>query len=154
MWSTLRRCHRCRQFPKTALRQTLQRPERWRPEDRPRLSPHQSRVRILPQNSLSARTYPFDLLPSCGFDDFTHRIENESRSCVIAKIRSCAGSFLKGLFLPSDARRRDGRVAEGARLESVFTRKGNVGSNPTLSASSFSLLYLTCCDTVSDTEMR
>ena len=29
---------------------------------------------------------------------------------------------------------RDGRVAEGARLESVFTRKGNVGSNPTLSA--------------------
>jgi hypothetical protein len=34
-------------------------------------------------------------------------------------------------------RRRDGRVAEGARLESVFTRKGNVGSNPTLSASTF-----------------
>ena len=31
-------------------------------------------------------------------------------------------------------RRRDGREAEGARLESVFTRKGNVGSNPTLSA--------------------
>jgi hypothetical protein len=36
------------------------------------------------------------------------------------------------LFLSSS--RRDGRVAEGARLESVFTRKGNVGSNPTLSA--------------------
>jgi hypothetical protein len=34
-----------------------------------------------------------------------------------------------------NVRRRDGRVAEGARLESVFTRKGNVGSNPTLSAS-------------------
>jgi hypothetical protein len=31
-------------------------------------------------------------------------------------------------------------VAEGARLESVFTRKGNVGSNPTLSAS-FSITY-------------
>jgi hypothetical protein len=30
-------------------------------------------------------------------------------------------------------------VAEGARLESVFTRKGNVGSNPTLSASKSSL---------------
>ena len=28
-------------------------------------------------------------------------------------------------------------MAEGARLESVFTRKGNVGSNPTLSANSF-----------------
>ena len=31
--------------------------------------------------------------------------------------------------------RRDVRVAEGARLESVFTRKGNRGSNPRLSAS-------------------
>ena len=30
-------------------------------------------------------------------------------------------------------------MAEGARLESVFTRKGNVGSNPTLSASTFGL---------------
>jgi hypothetical protein len=36
--------------------------------------------------------------------------------------------------------RRDGRVAEGARLESVFTRKGNVGSNPTLSAIFFNNL--------------
>jgi hypothetical protein len=40
----------------------------------------------------------------------------------------------EGIVLPK-FRRRDGRVAEGARLESVFTRKGNVGSNPTLSAS-------------------
>jgi hypothetical protein len=31
-------------------------------------------------------------------------------------------------------------VAEGARLESVFTRKGNVGSNPTLSATFFNNL--------------
>src|SRR5438445_9555879 len=31
-------------------------------------------------------------------------------------------------------RRRDGRVAEGARLESVFRGNSNVGSNPTLSA--------------------
>ena len=30
--------------------------------------------------------------------------------------------------------RRDGRVVEGARLESVYTVKGIVGSNPTLSA--------------------
>ena len=29
---------------------------------------------------------------------------------------------------------RDGRVAEGARLESVYTLTGIVGSNPTLSA--------------------
>ncbi len=32
--------------------------------------------------------------------------------------------------------RRDGRVAEGARLESVFAGNRNVGSNPTPSASS------------------
>ena len=31
-------------------------------------------------------------------------------------------------------------MAEGARLESVFTRMGNVGSNPTLSASSLLML--------------
>ena len=31
-------------------------------------------------------------------------------------------------------------MAEGARLESVFTRKGNVGSNPTLSAIFFNNL--------------
>jgi hypothetical protein len=30
--------------------------------------------------------------------------------------------------------RRGGRVAEGARLERVWARKGLVGSNPTLSA--------------------
>src|SRR6185369_17672235 len=35
-------------------------------------------------------------------------------------------------------KRRDGRVAEGARLESVFRGNSNVGSNPTLSASNFS----------------
>ncbi len=33
--------------------------------------------------------------------------------------------------------RRGVRVAEGARLESVFARKCDVGSNPTLSAMSF-----------------
>jgi hypothetical protein len=33
-------------------------------------------------------------------------------------------------------------VAEGARLESVFTRKGNGGSNPSLSASFLLGLYL------------
>jgi hypothetical protein len=53
-------------------------------------------------------------------------------------------------YRPSQVfRRRDGRVAEGARLESVFTRKGNVGSNPTLSASFLFvfryLVYRACC---------
>src|ERR1017187_1102725 len=36
--------------------------------------------------------------------------------------------------------RRDGRVVEGARLESVFRGNSNVGSNPTLSASKFLIL--------------
>ena len=39
-------------------------------------------------------------------------------------------------------RRRDGRVAEGARLESVFRGNSNVGSNPTLSA--ILLAHLIC----------
>ena len=34
-------------------------------------------------------------------------------------------------------KRRDGRVVEGARLESVFRGNSNVGSNPTLSARIF-----------------
>ena len=33
--------------------------------------------------------------------------------------------------------RRDGRVAEGARLESVYTFTGIGGSNPSLSAITF-----------------
>src|SRR4029077_4156104 len=49
------------------------------------------------------------------------------------------GSKFEGSVCKVLKHRRDGRVAEGARLESVFTRKGNVGSNPTLSASSKAL---------------
>ena len=37
--------------------------------------------------------------------------------------------------------RRGGRVAEGARLESVFTGNRNVGSNPTPSANICSQLF-------------
>ena len=44
-------------------------------------------------------------------------------------------SLLSGVNprIPID-NRRDGRVVEGARLESVFRGNSNVGSNPTLSA--------------------
>jgi hypothetical protein len=38
--------------------------------------------------------------------------------------------------------RRDGRVVEGARLESVFRGNSNVGSNPTLSAINKSTTYI------------
>ena len=44
-------------------------------------------------------------------------------------------------------------MAEGARLESVFTRKGNVGSNPTLSAIPFILLRLLVIHTTIHTEI-
>src|SRR2546423_15271971 len=64
-----------------------------------------------------------------------------------ASSRSGIGDYT-GMFAPDfrpssriEAARRDGRVAEGARLESVYTLTGIVGSNPTLSASfSFPLL--------------
>src|ERR1700674_1526758 len=56
------------------------------------------------------------------------------------------GAIPQQAVIPKSCR-RDGRVAEGARLESVFTRKGNVGSNPTLSASPFILLLLPCAHT-------
>ena len=39
-------------------------------------------------------------------------------------------------------------MAEGARLESVFTRKGNVGSNPTLSASTFGMKGLAAISSI------
>src|ERR1700676_2204389 len=37
-------------------------------------------------------------------------------------------------FIETTTLRRDGRVVEGARLESVFRGNSNVGSNPTLTA--------------------
>ena len=42
--------------------------------------------------------------------------------------------FLKYYFTINKSKRRDGRVVEGARLESVYTVKGIKGSNPFLSA--------------------
>ena len=44
-------------------------------------------------------------------------------------------------------------MAEGARLESVFTRKGNVGSNPTLSAS-FLLMPIDLRDRLTSTDVH
>ncbi len=57
-------------------------------------------------------------------------------------------------FLPRNRfpnKRRDGRVAEGARLESVFRGNSNVGSNPTLSAITFVIWHLQAGDTYTDT---
>ena len=66
------------------------------------------------------------------------------RFVCIHEIRGCAVRSRRPISvrLYNDSspilRRRDGRVAEGARLESVFRGNSNVGSNPTLSAIKFS----------------
>ena len=44
-------------------------------------------------------------------------------------------------------------MAEGARLESVYTFTGIGGSNPSLSASSFIILHLAYGDTYTDSEL-
>ena len=50
---------------------------------------------------------------------------------VIGESRNSPLGFSKRLAPPAFAKWKGGRVAEGARLESVFTLTGNVGSNPT-----------------------
>ncbi len=62
-----------------------------------------------------------------------HRMKGSQVGVKLQPTRRDAIAFRISIALPRFSR-RDGRVAEGARLESVFTRKGNVGSNPTLSA--------------------
>ena len=61
------------------------------------------------------------------------------RSCGLGHTINEAGSYRRVQAVPrrtvdNPLLRRDGRVAEGARLESVFRGNSNVGSNPTLSA--------------------
>ena len=56
--------------------------------------------------------------------------------------RPCVLTALERAPRKSLNRRRDGRVAEGARLESVFRGNSNVGSNPTLSANLFKIKEL------------
>ena len=79
---------------------------------------------------------------------FTHRIkrqfdpvpEKEFR-LVLSVVSEDERVGAKPVHSSVDSCRRDGRVAEGARLESVFRGNSNVGSNPTLSASLFSIVY-------------
>src|ERR1035437_6817194 len=62
-----------------------------------------------------------DYGPSAGFP--------APRNTLQLRRRRCSGVSARRF-----SQRRDGRVAEGARLESVYTRKGIQGSNPCLSA--------------------
>ena len=66
----------------------------------------------------------------------------ELKSIKDSRVFRGCHDLIRSRSFPIDSRRRDGRVAEGARLESVFTRKGNVGSNPTLSAKLFKIREL------------
>src|SRR5690242_14824755 len=78
-------------------------------------------------------------------------LEDERGECVYITLpegevcrRGCSAHRIKEArwrsfrrSLPDNWRRRDGRVAEGARLESVYTGNRIVGSNPTLSAKQY-----------------
>src|SRR5262245_43335538 len=69
----------------------------------------------------------FRAIPAAESRSFYSRDLSLAAPCV------SINSSLYNEFVPT-LRRRDGRVAEGARLESVYTLTGIVGSNPTLSA--------------------
>ena len=79
----------------------------------------------------SRKTKRFSCTSPCGFGGPGHRIKEDSIGGVVRR-RSIdsRNRFPSTRNLQQNRRGRDGRVAEGARLESVFTRKGNVGSNP------------------------
>jgi hypothetical protein len=78
-----------------------------------------------------------------GCGSTTSPIELKRRNgCTDAHDARSFQTPLKESSFPTDRRRRDGRVAEGARLESVFRGNSNVGSNPTLSASTFVIYHL------------
>src|SRR5579859_4003000 len=62
------------------------------------------------------------------FNYLCSRIESLQSNVLVYAVSAVNESRLSFHF------RRDGRVAEGARLESVFRGNSNVGSNPTLSA--------------------
>ena len=81
-------------------------------------------------------------LPLCKLSSSPRRA-----ACPMLYWSGCGASeMLSGRIDPGSNRgvksRRGVRVAEGARLESVFTSNRDVGSNPTLSAS---LLYFGFC---------
>ena len=69
----------------------------------------------------------------CGFLLSGHKIA-ERRFWAI-KWRGVRFHWFPKSLIGQIRRGRDGRVAEGARLESVYTGNRIVGSNPTLSAS-------------------
>jgi hypothetical protein len=72
-------------------------------------------------------------------------LKSHRQNCLFLYFLFLCGLFLrvvhktsiqgdKSHFLAGNNFRRGVRVAEGARLESVYTRKGIAGSNPALSA--------------------
>jgi hypothetical protein len=83
-------------------------------------------------------------LENSYFEQTTRSVYTSQRthdSLQRQNVRARTRVILKEIPLPARAvprslsNRRDGRVVEGARLESVFRGNSNVGSNPTLSAS-------------------
>jgi hypothetical protein len=89
------------------------------------LHPHE-----LPKDEKKFISLPKTLLAT---SDFAQKKKSSTGFAISSRFSfSTCTNFPDGLS--GYSRWRDGRVAEGARLESVFTLTGNVGSNPTLSA--------------------
>src|ERR1039457_4189729 len=65
----------------------------------------------------------------------------EGSLCYFKSRRGERGASCYPEKASQSTKRRDGRVVEGARLESVFRGNSNVGSNPTLSATLESTTY-------------
>src|SRR5262245_45783908 len=75
--------------------------------------------------------------PATGMSGRRERVATPPPATIVRALLRCAAPGSAGLGrAPS---RRDGRVAEGARLESVYTGNRIVGSNPTPSARHMSL---------------
>ena len=71
---------------------------------------------------------------SRGRSRLVHHAEGAQPRAVRAQVPRIARLAIDAGRRQNNPRRRDGRVAEGARLESVYTGNRIVGSNPTLSA--------------------
>ena len=74
-------------------------------------------------------------------------LEELSRSRSVRQSRKFEANSCPDKMKTKRVARRDGRVAEGARLESVYTFTGIGGSNPSLSAIIFVIWHLQVSNT-------
>ena len=85
-------------------------------------------------NAVIAGASPNGRLPQCGYCRRRNGVAAALRPATAIVSNALALGKPASIFAPRAVDRRDGRVAEGARLESVYTGNRIVGSNPTPSA--------------------